>query len=277
MKSLLQSFLRIFTLLFTQMLLPSNLSAKIQLEAGYSTGKYIFIKDDYAELGLIAPIYLNNWSPFIDILGYRFNNSRWGSSIGVGVRSNPNQANIFGLNIYHDYRQGHYHGNFQQLGLGLEWLNRHFDMRVNGYIPFGKKTSHSKLHSFNNYKGDYFATCRTSEYALTGFDIEMGHSLLSRNEFEIYGAVGSYYYHKSHQKNLWGGCARVNLNWNRLITLQARTSYDRDHHTEVQGQFIVRLPLDMIFSGYSCNEWFEPVQRNGIISTDHCCKYTWNW
>lgn len=253
-----------------------------QIEFGYYTGKFISIDKDYGEAGLFAPLSLSNcYTPFLDIRGYRFNDGKWAASTGVGIRKNISEFSVVGINAYYDYRRGESKHNFHQIGLGFDWLNNCWDFRFNCYLPVCRKTQTSSFCVFDKLGDGFFATRRKIEYAYSGFDAEIGAPLWSYCDFNLYGALGPYYYLRSHQNHFLGGHGRLELDWKSMISFQVRMSYDKVYSTNVQGIIQISIPLDSFCSCWEnceCKQLMsQRVHRNGIILTDHCCNWTWNW
>lgn len=256
----------------------------MQIELSYSTGKFISIDEDYFEAGLFAPLSLSNcYTPFFDLRGYRFNDGKWAGSAGFGIRKNFTDYSALGINAYYDYRRGESKHNFHQIGLGFEWLNDCWDIRINGYLPVSQKTQTSIFCVFDKLGDGFFATQRKVEFVYSGFDAEIGMPLFSYCDFNLYGAAGPYYYLRSHQNHFWGGYSRLELDWNSILSLEIRLSYDKVYSTNVQGIFQVSFPLDFFCSG-CCGETLgchrlsdQQTRRNGIILSDHCCNWRWNW
>lgn len=255
-----------------------------QIELGYTTGKFISIDKDYAEVGLFVPLSLPNcYSSFLDARGYRFKDGKWAASTGVGIRKNLSEFSALGINTYYDYRRGESKHNFHQIGLGFEWLNNCWDIRINGYLPISQKKQTSEFCVFDQLGDGFFATRRRIEYAYSGFDAEIGLPLLSYSDFNLYGAAGPYYHFRSHQNHFFGGHGRLELNWKSILSFQVRISYDKVYSTNVQGMIQISFPLDSFCSGLCgedgrCHHLInQKVWRNGIILTDHCCDWTWNW
>jgi hypothetical protein len=264
----------------------SSLLENARFEVGYSWGKFIDIRREYAEIGLFLPLMLSNenglW--FGDGRGYRFNDSKWGASGGLGYRTWL-QDSIVGANVYYDWLEGEFSRGFQRIGVGLEWLGSCWDIRVNGYIPIGKNSETGHRRVFDDFIGPFVATCRHKEIAIReGFDAEIGFPLgCWCDDFTLYAAAGPYYYrrHLRHD-NFWGGYARLELGWNSYLFFQVRTSYDRVNHSETQGQVFLRIPFDLLCGSCGCDNpclrlLSQPVRRNGIIFTKECCVFTKNW
>lgn len=261
-----------------------NIFHETQLEFGYNTGKFISIDKDYSEASIFVPMSLSNcYTPFLELHSYRFNDGKWAASTGVGIRKNLTEFSVLGINVYYDYLRGESKHNFHQIGLGLEWLNDCWDIRINGYLPVSQKTHKSAFTIFDQFDDGFFATRRKIEYAYSGFDAEIGVPLLRYCNFNLYGAAGPYYFLNFHQNHFVGGYGRLELDWNSVLSLQIRMSYDKVYSTNIQGIIQFSLPLDF-FCSCSCSENCgchcsinQQVRRKGIILTDHCCNWTWNW
>lgn len=253
-----------------------------RIEARYSTGRFIGIKQDYGEAGMFAPLYLSDcFFSFLDYRDYRFNNSKWGTSAGIGIRKCLGNDNIAGANIYYDYLEGKFHKSFNRLGLGFEWLGNCWDLRINAYFPLGHQANFSRTHHYDHYVGNFHATCREKEFAFNrGFDAELGLPFWCWDNFTAYGAIGPYYYSARNKSHYYGGQARIEIHYASLITLQVRSSYDHVNHSRTQFQIEISLPFEILCGNINCcfrDLFLQPVRRNGVIFTDHCCNYTWNW
>lgn len=260
----------------------SNPFSKIRIEAGYSAGQFIGIKQSYAELGLFLPIFSENTlTSFIDCRGYRLNNAKWGLSSGIGIRKHIDDDQMIGANIYYDYLEGNFHKSFQRAGFGLEWLGECLDFRINTYFPVGHQIHSSKIASYTDYIGRYKAACRTKQFSIgSGVDAEVGHLFSCWNTFNVYGAAGPYYYSARQKNNYFGGQARIEVTYQSLVSIQIRTSYDKINHSRTQGQIQISIPFDILSSGLTCfneDRSLQPVTRTGVIFTDDCCDYKWNW
>jgi hypothetical protein len=264
-----------------------NLLENVQFEVGYATGKFISIDKDYAEIGAFAPVIIDDrWAPFVDARGYRFHDGKWAASAGLGLRRNLSECcecSALGVNLYYDYRRGLARTNFHRVGFGLEWLNSCWDARVNGYFPVWRRTQTASTCVFDQIGGGFFATRRKLDFAYTGFDAEVGAPLFNYCDINLYGAAGPYYFYRTHHHHFWGGYGRLELDWKTYLSLEGRVSYDHVHHTQAQGLVRLSVPLDFFYS--SCGrcececDWLliQPVRRIGILLTDHCCDWKWNW
>lgn len=252
-----------------------------RLELGYNTGKWISLDEDYSEASLFTPYARTyDWIAFSDIHAYRFNDGKWGASLGLGTRYRMDDDRLFGINAYYDYRRAFATKSFHQAGLGLEWLTPYYDVRVNGYLPIYHRIQHSHCEVFDSIEGDFFAKRCHLEYAYSGIELEVGAPFLNDCDFSLYGASGPYYYACPHVDHFWGGYARLELGWKSIVSCEIRASYDKVYSTKVQGIFKISIPLDWssLCSLCECESLFtQPVKRNGVILTEHCCDWKWNW
>lgn len=250
--------------------------SKTRLDLAYYDGEFIATKREYVELGLWTPWILTDWwFPFTDFRGYGFGNGKWGASAGIGIRTWGPFSWIFGANLYYDFFEGQCSKGFHRLGVGVEWLGSCWDIRANGYLPIGKQIHHHHTYVVNNDVGEISATCVENEFSFAeGLDAELGAPLISFYDFMLYGALGPYYY-RSYFKDAdyWGGQARLELSWRSCLTLQFRSSYDSKNKSRTQGKIMISIPFDFFQNffhfDYYQNLIFQPVQRNGLIFTNH--------
>lgn len=252
--------------------------SKIEFEAGYASGRFISIKQDYAQIGLFTPVGINQtWEPFIDARGYCFKDGKWAASAGLGVRTTSTPGKAYGVNIYYDYLRGQSQSNFHRIGIGGEWLTDCYDLRINAYIPFCCRTQYIGSHYHLDLEPDYYTVVNRYQYAYTGFDAEIGRRLFVNKALSLYLAGGPYYYTHKHFDSFWGGYVWAEVNWRSLISLQARASYDHVYSINAQAAILITLPLDL-FSCFSCEcrtPMSQRVRRTGIVLTGQdCCWWT---
>lgn len=257
--------------------------ANSYVEAGYGFGKFIGIKDNYAQLGLFLPIGVRqNYFAFADVKGYRFDKNYWGSSTGLGFRQWNQNQQIWGGNVYYD-EISKSRSYFQRLGLGLEWLTSSINFRINGYMPLGRTKKLVGTQLYSNYNGNYQALGKFYQLATSaGIDAELEALLAYWYDFNLYGALGSYHYFKSHIRSITGGFGRFSFEWRRLISLQMRISYDRVYNARIQGLIALQLPFEIFSNWPPLDDLYhlfftQPVRRQGVIFTQDCCRYECNW
>lgn len=254
----------------------------IRFDAGFTYGQFIGMSKSYAELGLfVAPKHSGRAQNFVEAKGYWIESGHGAASAGIGRRLwECESCRILGANIYYDFRHGN-RGTFNRIGVGLESLGECIDFRVNGYFPLNHGTRHGQKHVFNAFIGPFFETCQEKEFAFLGFDGEVGKPLWNDCFFDLYGAIGPYFFHHSELDGIYGGYARLNLSMGDWFSLEARVSSDNTYSTRFQGTAKITLPL---YAMYSCAEsnpcrdlLTQPVQRNGVIFTESCCSRSFNW
>lgn len=265
---------------------PANTIA----EAGVVVGEGLGYESGYGRVALFHSPFIecSSWRPFFDIRGYKLFKQRWGASAGVGLRFiDECDCSLWGVNAYVDYYRGH-RGPFYQAGVGLEALNYNIcgfclEARINGYIPFGSHTRHSKTHVFT-YPAPSTAvvTCSEREHIYGGFDAEVGACLWECDCFSLFAAVGPYYYTSKGEDSFWGGRARAGFRWTEYVEVEVRTTYDKHFKSTVQGVFTLSVPFSIFdCCDHSCSPCdcvlYRPVFRNEIPVISRDCCYNANF
>lgn len=244
-------------------------------------GRGLGFRKGYTTLGLfLKPDLLFNSciQPFIDVRAHHFNNGKWAANLGIGGRFQCASGTIYGFNLFYDYLRRH--GDYNQIGLGLEMLGCRYDLRLNGYIPVGN-TSHIVSHAKFSFPGGFFGSCKQRRKALAGFDAELGTSLnrwlCSPNPcFDVFVGIGPYYYGASCKcgcgDHLFGGRLRIGV-YGRNVSFELRTTYDHVFHGAIQGYLGFTFPFN------SCDECpCLPIQRQEIIVLGKkSCEWEQNW
>lgn len=240
---------------------------------GYTTGtvgRGLGHVGSYQTLGLFLgtgyclPCFL-----FTDLRAHYFGTERWGSNIGMGSRHYDQETeSIYGFNAFYDFRQSH--GDFHQLGLGVEFFGQCLDCFANCYYPVGSKRHKLERHGKRHRK--YMD-------ALRGGDIEIGTSWnkwCSKSPIDLYVGVGAYHYceREDSVKSFTGGRVRVDFDYYDLITIGLSATFDRVYHNTVQGYVTLNIPFDecgiALFRSYDDSDCFSdmlvrPVQRYPVI------------
>lgn len=233
-----------------------------RLEVAYSAGQYIGIDKSYGELDLFLPCMSDCLLVFADARGYRLAEnkwkSKWASSGGLGMRTLTREG-IFGINAYVDWRESEFKKNNNRFGIGIEWLGRCIDVRLNGYIS---SKTHKKHH-------EQFHCSKL----LDGGDLELGMPLIFCNNFLLYTGFGPYFYGRKHGDCYWGMAGRLDFDWKTLVTLELRGSYDHVNDFRGQIRLILSLPFEIFCTGF--NDYYrslilQPVYRNGLIFFEDC-------
>lgn len=230
---------------------------------------------------------------FIDARAHYFNDNRWAANLGFGARGYSRCLDkVVGVNLFYDFRQ--IHDEYHQVGLGLEFLGRCFDVRANGYLPVATTTMFGNRHHYD-YPDGFFASCQGVNRALWGADAELSTSLANWSCFcrfpcgiDPYVGIGPYYYNNRNNNNgFCGGKARVGANIGKRTTVEVRGSYDNVYGTIVQGfisfnfslgpEPIPRTP-SCCYDPYIDSLLTSPIQRNEIIvESKRCCRWSKNF
>jgi hypothetical protein len=242
-------------------------------------GGGIGYKDGYTTLEAFLASDPSKWvvTPFLDMRGHLFNNGKWVTNIGSGLRSLLKNR-VYGINAYYDYRNGgRLHAN--QIGVGLETLGEVIDFRINGYLPVGSKISDPYGSKFGAFSSNYMLLSQKYQSAMKGSDAEFGFHFGKPGLFDFYAAAGPYYFIGKKAPVTWGGKARIAGTFKETLTLEISDSYDRTFHNKFQGQ----ISLTFLFGPKSkikekrnnCkvpntlnDRMLQPVGRQEIIVMD---------
>ncbi len=216
-----------------------------------------------------------HWITFLDLRGHIFNNGKPAANAGLGLRYVGSR--IWGVNGYYDYRKTN-KLHYNQVSAGVESLGRVWDFRANGYLPIGKKVSHTYDASFDSFKGHYIILSEKYEFAMKGFNAEAGVHVDSLKHIPFYFAGGPYYL-TGRGATAWGGQLRARVDLFDYLRLEGATSYDHTFRWTGQGQISLNIPLGskQNLSYKNCCESaqlirtraLQDVDRFEIIPVDH--------
>ena len=197
---------------------------------GYTTFEGFFASD------------VNRWCvmPFLDARAHVFDDGKWAANAGFGARGIWGDR-IYGINAYYDYRNTK-HQHYNQVAMGLETLGKWWDIRLNGYLPVGKKGSPFFNADFSHFTGHSMIVRRKQQFAMKGADAEIGAHLNSSKVVPFYAAIGPYYF-KGKGHNAYGGKFRLNAQYRDYIWIEGSISYDNIFKDIYQGQVAFTLPL----------------------------------
>lgn len=173
------------------------------------------------------------WIPFVDVRAHIFDHGQPAANGGFGVRF-PTSSWVFGANGYFDYRKTR-HQQYTQGGLGFEALHSRFDIRLNGYLPFGKKDSDPFGAQFSHFAGHNAILRAKYEFAFPGANLEIGGHLRRAENGTLYLAGGGYYFAR-HGKHAGGVQARASATFYDILQLEVNGSYDPVFRWIGQGQ-----------------------------------------
>jgi hypothetical protein len=234
----------------------------------------------------------SSFTPFIDVRGHFFNNGKNAANAGIGLRyQRDGSSNIFGVNAFYDFREASWNDDFHQVGIGFEYLSPCVDIRINTYLPICNSVGNSSTTTFR-YPGGYIASAKKQRVSYGGADFEIGTWLKRMDTcdlFDLYGAIGSYYYaQRHHHRNEYGTQARLEAHFLKYFAFEIKGGFDEIHHGMAQGTLSIAIPLEYLFGGCRkdpceavCQKndaLYQSVNRQEIIalSQKQCC-WKWNW
>lgn len=235
---------------------------------GYSTGYTT------ASLLLTRPYFgFNSWIPFIDLRAHLFNNKDPAFNVGFGGRYLSKF--VWGWNAYYDYRRTT--GSvFQQAAIGFELLGKTWELKLNGYLPFGRKSGKYYQLRFDRFRGNHMILQRRRKFAMKSVNGEIGGHFLKQSKYKFYLGVGPYCLRGSRQ-TAWGGKGRLNVIMWDAIRLEVSGSYDKIFRGIVQGEAGLSLAFgpkrkSKKESGQRCDRSvllreraYQRIDRNEII------------
>ncbi len=208
-------------------------------------GRGVGYKSGYTTLSLFGG-WQNDSSflPFVNLRGHIFDDGLPAGNAGLGFRylRNGNFCQVFGANLFYDFRRFKHH-NFQQVGAGFEVLGSRWDFRANGYVPAGRRHSNYSRWHFDRFEKHHLIIEKKASFSMYGADAEAGAYLVKKNPFYLYAAAGPYYFTKGFGRDAVGGEARLKAALGEMWGLQVSGSYDSLFHSIVQGQISFSIPL----------------------------------
>ena len=259
---------------------------------GAAWGNFIGFKKGYSELGIFAAA-ANRANTHIFFDGREFNlaKDRWAGSLGLGFRIPLCCCSyILGANVYYDYLQAKLshcseesrcrNRAFNRVGVGVEFLSSCFDLRINGYIPVGKRERMGEPLEIVFFDGLH-AELRHGKVLNWGIDAEIGIPIFQNNQFSSYLAVGGYYYAHMRSKHIYGPQARLELWWQRYVSVELWYSYDQRYQSQYLGKVFFNIPLEELcncFCGEVCCDSLKKLVRRNYIPflEDKCCA-SFHW
>ncbi|MGB3612674.1 MAG: hypothetical protein WBA10_02690, partial [Elainellaceae cyanobacterium] len=187
------------------------------------------------------------------------NDGQTGGNLLLGHRVYSSKSDrIFGGYISLDNRQPEEY-DFYQIGLGLETLGRVFDARINGYVPLGDTSNVLDENTFNAsavgtsaFEGNQLVlsslvtqrTRRVEEFALAGFDAEVGAKLLDWNEGDgdLRSFAGLYFYDTARVNSSLGYRLGLEVRPVQNLLLGVSVQGDDIFGTNVVGSFGLTFP-----------------------------------
>ncbi|MES2121306.1 MAG: inverse autotransporter beta domain-containing protein, partial [Chlamydiota bacterium] len=214
-----------------------------RIALGHSEGKGIGFDYGYTTLDVAFAPYYEKGSvlPIIDVNGAYFDNNTWEANVGVIARYIPKDAPVIpGLNMFYSWRETT-RANYNMLTIGMELLGAVWDFRANGYIPLGQD-KHTKKHKFK-FPGGFEAESFDNQFALSGFNAEVGVQFFQAKNFFLYAAGGPYYLTGPFNTKTWGVEGRLQPQYNDYVTMNLSVSNDNIYGTIFRAELVLSLPL----------------------------------
>lgn len=261
------------------------------IEVSHTEGKGLGYSQGYTSLDLFLaqPIYEGQLIPFVDLRGHVFNNGRFATNAGLGFRwLNASCRQMWGVNFFYDSLLTH-RQPYHQVSLGLEALGETWDVRINGYLPVGRKKTPIYRLSYD-FSSGFLAKAR-EQFAMSGIDVEIGYHFCNMQCFDLYAGVSPYLYwgrsqktenaFRAKRKGVIGGRLRTSSTFLTHCELEGVVAYDSRFKWTGQVTLSLNIPFD-----WSCcfgNQadvyapcWFQPVIRNEMIVIDRINRFSSN-
>lgn len=224
----------------------------VNARAGHVAGEGVGRRESISYIEL-AP-YLTVESLFVagDFRFLRTNTGDLGGSGGAILRRYRADRNaIWGANLYFDVDHT-YGAQFQQVGLGFEYLSNRLDNRTNFYIPFGTDTkpiASGLVAGSEQFVGNnlFFSRFTDSTTAASGFDTTFTMPVAGRiaERINLEASAGAYYFRPNggDLRDFAGPKLRVDMTFvRRLFHLYGEATYDR-------------VNKGLVFVGMDINYW----------------------
>jgi len=258
------------------------------ISISHTEGKGLGYNRGYSSLDLFLakPLRGSTIVPFLDLRGHIFNNGRFATNAGLGCRwLNASRERVWGINFFYDSFIA-YRLPYHQVSIGLEALGQIWDVRVNGYLPVGHKSTPIYALSYDFSSG--FLAIAREQFAMRGVDAELGYHFPKMQYFDLYASLGPYFYFGRSQftENAWratsreavGGRLRAFATFLTYLELEGSATYDSCFKWGGQVTLSLNIPFDWS-RDRSCacsliDRFFQPVIRNEIIVVDRINRFS---
>lgn len=252
-----------------------------RFDLGHIEGKGIGYDTGYTKLSVIlGPEYrVGHHVTLLELRGVVFDDGKFAANAGlIGRFLSKSFCEIFGWNIFYDYRQGS-RGNYNQISGGFEVLNKRWELHINGGAPVGKR-KHTKKCVFDNYIGPYREVCKRSEAADYFADGSLGYYFVNGKNFQMYLGVGSYYINGPINTSAVGGKAVLRPQFGDVLSVELSVSHDHLFDTIYQVNAVLTLPLYRLSPvlkkkrgpcGMTTRQVYQPIDRDMILYKRCCC------
>lgn len=250
-------------------------AAESKLELRHREAKGVGYDKGYTSVDYL---FLHQWEKpefLFNLRGHVFNDGRFAGNVGIGYRHGiKDDAYMLGINTFYDCRESK-HLFTSQVGAGLEFLSKHLDVRMNGYLPVADKTYEKKR--FERFSGNHIMIKQKTIGALPSAEMEFGAALTRT----FYLAAGPYYLFKQtvkgvHLGDAWGARLRIDVNIDKYFTLGGLVTYDRIFKTTIQGYLSINIPLGGCWKKREPKRVLRnvPIFRNEIIPLEKKKRHT---
>ncbi len=254
-----------------------------RIDIGHIEGKGIGYECGYTKLSLLfgSEYRVGEVLSLLDLRGVVFDDGTYAANVGFIGRFFPKSlCEVFGFNVFYDFRQGEL-GKYQQIGGGVEILNNRWEVHGNAYVPVGQR-KHRKICVFDDYIGPYRAERQQYEFAEYAFDANVGYYVVDVKNFQLYASAGPYYFFGKFDTSTWGGRAVLRPQYHDYIAIELSISHDSIFQTIYQVNVTLSIPLYNYFSSVgrkknrckmSDRQIYQPIDRD-IILLKKCCWKT---
>ena len=213
---------------------------------GYQSGDSIGRKDGLSSLQAFVPFWEPNSLQGLAFVDARFllfdNQTTPGTNVGVGFRSMvPSINRTLGGHVSYDLTDTGTNA-FHQVSGGVETLGEWLDARANFYAPLGGQKrllgSSFSANSAAIFQGANLmfgggTLSNSYEYALSGFDSEVGGKVMRVGTVDFRAFVGTYYFGVDNGPDTWGGRARLEARISDTIAMGLSVQRDKLFDTTV--------------------------------------------
>ena len=170
-----------------------------------------------SELNLFSPIIQSkNHVKFLSLMAKGDTKDSNEINLGYGQRTIKNDNHIVGYYGYFDARKTKYNNVYTQITVGAEYLSDPIDVRVNGYVPIDKYHHIPQEVSVVQAGGTLNIAHANREYALGGWDFEVGtqYKFNEHNSFHVYG--GRFEFRNRNTRTIKGNRYRSEVRFDNL-------------------------------------------------------------
>ena len=182
---------------------------------------------------------------------------------GIGLRHIFNDAFILGINTFFDRRLARSGKWYSQAGLGLEYLSKPLDVRLNWYKPLTRPKVVDDGYEFGSTSLIYY---QNKEEPLQGLDFEVGVPVFDKyTRTRLY--LGGFFYQSRFSKDVNGFRARTETSLTKWFSLDTTFNSKVDGQTEFYGGARVILPFEWtkLFRKKSKQGSSTPVTTNSYL------------